>query len=67
MVRIVLARLAGLSLCASLVFGGLAALEQSSEAQVTVKCWREYCIKDPETGKEKCAKEEIACPPIEQT
>jgi hypothetical protein len=62
MARIVLARLASLCVVTTLAFGALVAAEQPSDAQVTVKCWREYCVTDPDTGKEVCAKEQIACP-----
>lgn len=45
-----------------LAFGATAAMEQPSEAQVTVTCWREYCVIDPATKKKLCASEEIPCP-----
>jgi|GEM_PF-6317869 len=62
MIRVFLGRLAGVAVFASLTFGAVAVAESPSAAQITVKCWREYCVKDPDTGMEKCAKEQIACP-----
>lgn len=46
----------------ALTFGGLTALESPAGAQVTVKCWKEYCVYDPDTRKTYCAREEIPCP-----
>lgn len=45
---------------------GLAGLAAPTSAQVSVKCWREYCARDPETGAEYCVKETIPCPPEEE-
>lgn len=45
-----------------LAFGATAAMEQPSEAQVTVTCWREYCTYDPNAKKQMCVREEIPCP-----
>lgn len=47
---------------ASLIFGAIAVFERPGAAQITVKCWKEYCVTDPETGKTSCVREEIACP-----
>lgn len=63
MTRIILARLAGLCLTLALVFGALAAMEHPSEAQITMKCWKEVCIMDPDTKDETCIREQIPCPP----
>ena len=46
-----------------MTFGAIAAMEQPSEAQVTVTCWREYCTYDPYAKKKMCVSEEIPCPP----
>lgn len=62
MVRVFLGRLAGVAVFASLAFGAVAVADSPSVAQITVKCWREYCVTDPDTGLEKCAKEQITCP-----
>lgn len=63
MIRPLLGRLAGIAVLGALSFGAVAAVDSPSIAQqVTVKCWREYCVTDPETGKEMCAKEQIECP-----
>ncbi|HEY0020023.1 MAG TPA: hypothetical protein VGC13_27225 [Longimicrobium sp.] len=62
MIRVLLGRLAGLAVFASLAFGAVAVADSPSVAQITVKCWKEYCIKDPDTGLDKCAKQQIACP-----
>lgn len=62
MIRVFLGRLAGLAVFASLAFGVVAVTDSPSVAQITVKCWREYCTKNPDTGKDMCVKEEIACP-----
>jgi hypothetical protein len=62
MIRVLSGRLAALAVFGSLAFGAVAAVETPSVAQITVKCWREYCTTDPDTGKEYCAKEQIACP-----
>jgi hypothetical protein len=51
----------------ALAFGAVSALEVPAVAQtITVKCWREYCVTDPETHRESCVREEIPCP-TEQT
>lgn len=63
MTRSFCGRLAGIAVFGALSFGAVAAADRPSIAQqVTVKCWREYCVTDPQTGKEMCAKEEIKCP-----
>lgn len=62
MARVFLGRVAALAVSGCLAFGAIAAVETPSEAQVSVKCWREYCVKDPATGLDKCAKEQIPCP-----
>lgn len=56
------ARISGLCLAACLLFGVLAALEQPSSAQVTEKCWKEYCVYDPDIKGERCIREQIPCP-----
>ena len=49
--------------CAALAFGSLTALQSPALAQtITVKCWKEYCVTDPDTGTERCVREEIKCP-----
>jgi hypothetical protein len=55
-------RASWISLFSIMAFGATAALEQPSEAQITVTCWREYCTIDPTTKKKICASEEIPCP-----
>lgn len=62
MARIILVRAAGLCFGGALMFGTLAALQQPSSAQITQKCWREICIRNPDTGKDYCTREEITCP-----
>lgn len=52
-----------LGLFSIMTFGAIAAMEQPSEAQVTVTCWREYCTYDPYAKKKMCVSEEIPCPP----
>lgn len=66
MARIILARVSGVLFAGALMFGTLAALEQTSEAQ-TMRCWREICFPDPRTGRDICTREEIVCPPLSQT
>lgn len=47
----------------ALAFGTVVAIERPAAAQtITVKCWKEYCVTDPETGKESCVREQIPCP-----
>jgi hypothetical protein len=53
---------AWIGIFSGLAFGGTAAMERPSYAQVTVTCWREYCTIDPTTKKKICASEEIPCP-----
>jgi hypothetical protein len=31
-------------------------------SQITIKCWKEGCVTDPDTGKTMCVREEIPCP-----
>lgn len=55
--------LAAVSTFGALTFGAIAAIERPAAAQtITVKCWKEYCVTDPETGKESCVREQIPCP-----
>jgi hypothetical protein len=63
MARIFLARISGIPLAACLVFGVLAAVEQPSSAQITEKCWKEYCVYDPAIQGDRCVKQQITCPP----
>jgi hypothetical protein len=57
-------RLIGSGSFAALAFGTFAAFDGPAGAQtITVKCWKEYCVTDPETNRETCVKEEIPCPP----
>jgi hypothetical protein len=65
MTTVLIRRLAGLATIPLLAMGGIAAMQTSSVAQVTVKCWKEYCTTDPETGAEYCVKKTIDCPPEE--
>lgn len=58
-----LGRLAGIVIIPCAVLGFVIAAETPSLAQITVKCWKEYCSTDPDTGKEYCIKESIPCPP----
>jgi hypothetical protein len=52
----------GSTVCA-LAFATLAAAKSPVVAQtITVKCWKEICITDPETNKESCVREQIPCP-----
>lgn len=52
----------GSAVCA-LAFGTLTAVKRPAVAQtITVKCWKEVCITDPETNKESCVREQIPCP-----
>lgn len=52
----------GSAVCA-LAFGALAATMRPAAAQtITVKCWREICVTDPETNRESCVREQIPCP-----
>lgn len=64
MPRIILARLSGVCLAAALMFGTVAALEQPSNAQVTLKCWKEACVTHPKSGEAVCIREEIPCPSV---
>jgi len=57
-----LTRLGAICFAASMVFGALAATERPSHAQVTVTCWKEYCVYDRIAKKQICVKEEIPCP-----
>ncbi|HEX6036924.1 hypothetical protein [Longimicrobium sp.] len=63
MARIILTRVSGFSVGACLLFGIVAVMEQPSSAQITEKCWREYCVYDPEIKGDRCIREQIACPP----
>ncbi len=63
MARIIFARVSGLCFMGALMFGGLAAVEQPSSAQITEKCWKEYCVYDPDIKGDRCVKHEITCPP----
>lgn len=47
---------------AGLAFGGVVAFERPADAQISVKCWREVCVYDPDTKKTYCTREEITCP-----
>lgn len=51
-----------LLVAAGLAFGGVVALERPADAQISVKCWREICVYDPDTRKTYCTREEIPCP-----
>lgn len=52
----------GSALCA-LAFGTVTALQRPALAQtISVKCWKEVCVTDPETKKETCVREQIECP-----
>jgi hypothetical protein len=62
MIRRSMRALSLLAFAAALAFGGVAAFDTPADAQVTVKCWKEYCVYDPDTKKTYCAKEEIPCP-----
>lgn len=53
---------AWLGIVSSLTFGAIAAMERPTQAQVTVTCWREYCIYDAYAKKKLCTSEEIPCP-----
>lgn len=65
MIRRVMGMLPFLTIGAALVFGGIAALESPADAQITVRCWKEYCVYDPDTKTTYCAREEIPCPETE--
>ena len=54
---------AAASTVGALSFGAIAALQQPAATQtISVKCWKEYCATDPDTGKETCVREQIDCP-----
>jgi hypothetical protein len=62
MAKLILARLYSLCMAGALLFGTIAAFEQTSDAQITVKCWKEVCVTNPTTGEEGCIREQIPCP-----
>lgn len=50
------------ALCA-VAFGTANALQRPALAQtISVKCWKEVCVTDPETKTETCVREQIECP-----
>lgn len=52
----------GSAVCA-LAYGALTATTRPAVAQtITVKCWKEICVTDPETNRESCVREQIPCP-----
>lgn len=50
------------SVLAAMALGAVAAFDAPSTAQVSVTCWKEYCVYDPLAKKQICVREEIPCP-----
>jgi hypothetical protein len=47
---------------AAMALGAVAAFDAPSTAQISVTCWKEYCVYDPLAKKQICVREEIPCP-----